>query len=157
MNSVGCLFSLLLWTFFFLFHFNFCFFFFFLKSSHNPCWLRSRACTACYHIYTGSKIDHFRDRSPKSPSGSWETLSQKWGSLVEVWGRDVALTFNPSSWEAEAENFCEFESAWSIELFPGQPGLHTQKQKQNKKQPPPPPQKKQKTCLKQNRNNQTKV
>ena len=36
----------------------------------------------------------------------------------------VVLTFNPSTWEAEAGGFLSWRPAWSTERVPGQPGLH---------------------------------
>jgi hypothetical protein len=36
----------------------------------------------------------------------------------------VVHAFNPSTWEAEAGRFLSLRPACSIELVPGQPGLH---------------------------------
>ena len=51
----------------------------------------------------------------------------------------VAHTFNPSSWEAEADGFLSLRPAWSTEWAPGQPGLYretlSEKPKKRKKKP----------------------
>ena len=51
----------------------------------------------------------------------------------------VAHTFNPSTYEAEAEGFLSYRPAWTTERVPGQPGLYrkalSQKTKQNQNPP----------------------
>jgi hypothetical protein len=52
----------------------------------------------------------------------------------------VMHTFNPSTWEAEADGFLNSRPAWTTERVPGQPGLHREilsrkkKKQTNKKQ-----------------------
>jgi hypothetical protein len=45
----------------------------------------------------------------------------------------VAHTFNPSTWEAEAEadGFLSYRPAWSTQWVPGQPGLQRETLSQN--------------------------
>jgi hypothetical protein len=38
----------------------------------------------------------------------------------------VAHTFNPSTWEAETGGFLSSRPAWSTELVPEHPGLHSE-------------------------------
>ena len=44
--------------------------------------------------------------------------------------------FNPGTWKAEAGGFLSPRPAWSIELVPGQPGLHRETLSQNNNKTP---------------------